>query len=133
MKNYELGFYRMGHGTTVCNKLEEENGDYKRLGNISPLGQLKLRVADLPKEVLKQINAMIQADEFEYEGVTVRKNARTVTQGEFYILNKDTRAVLAEYPLEIQSWKRDVPTDYLMNDDQIKKVVEKHLKNNINA
>ena len=39
---YELGFGRLGNGTTVWNRLEEENGDYKTIAHIEDDGNVTL-------------------------------------------------------------------------------------------
>ena len=40
-KNYDLGFGYLGNGMTVWNRLQEENGDYKKVAHISPEREVK--------------------------------------------------------------------------------------------
>lgn len=54
-KEYELGFYNLGNGTTVANRKKQVRGDYEQLAHISENGYVTLYKNNLPSEVLNQI------------------------------------------------------------------------------
>ena len=60
---YELGFGRLGNGTTVWNRLREENGDYKTIAHIADDGNVTLYEQDMPQEVLDRIYAQAERQE----------------------------------------------------------------------
>ncbi|MGN0162346.1 MAG: hypothetical protein ACI4EA_02020, partial [Candidatus Ornithomonoglobus sp.] len=65
-KKYELGFGKLGNGTTVWNRLEEENHDYKTVAHISDSGEVKY-YEDLPDDVKQLIEEQAAIDKAEYE------------------------------------------------------------------
>lgn len=65
-KEYDLGFGKLGNGTTVWNKLEEENHDYKTVAHISDSGEVKY-YEDLPDDVKQLIEEQAAIDKTEYE------------------------------------------------------------------
>ena len=52
---YELGFGNLGNGTTVWNRLKNENNDYQTIAHISDSGKINFYDKNLPEEVQKQI------------------------------------------------------------------------------
>ncbi|MDO5396887.1 MAG: hypothetical protein Q4G33_03060 [bacterium] len=60
-KEYDLGFGSLGNGTTVWNRLEEENGDYKTVAHIDETGEIKY-YEDLPDDVKQRIEAQAEYD-----------------------------------------------------------------------
>ena len=52
---YELGFGRLGNGTTVWNRLHEVHGDYETIAHISDEGEIKYYRDDMPADVVQQI------------------------------------------------------------------------------
>ena len=54
-KEYELGFYNLGNGTTVANRKKQIRGDYEQIAHISDSGFVTLYKKNLPTEVLNQI------------------------------------------------------------------------------
>ena len=54
-KEYELGFYSLGNGTTVANRKKSIRGDYEQIAHISDSGSVTLYKKNLPVEVLDQI------------------------------------------------------------------------------
>jgi hypothetical protein len=58
MKISYLFFCCLGNGTTVCNKLQEENGDYKTIAHVSKTGRITYYVKNLPQEVISEIKLM---------------------------------------------------------------------------
>ncbi|MDY3031313.1 MAG: hypothetical protein SOS24_06085, partial [Clostridia bacterium] len=65
-KEYALGFGKLGNGTTVWNRLEEENHDYKTVAHISDNGEVKY-YEDLPDYVKQIIEEQAAIDKAEYE------------------------------------------------------------------
>ena len=54
-KQYDLGFGYMGNGTTVWNRLEEVDYDYKTIAHISSDGGTVKYYENVPDEVRKRI------------------------------------------------------------------------------
>jgi LEA14-like dessication related protein len=54
-KEYELGFYSLGNGTTVANRKKSIRGDYEQIAHISDSGFVTLYKKNLPVEILDQI------------------------------------------------------------------------------
>lgn len=52
---YELGYGRLGNGTTVWNRLHEVNGDYETIAHIADDGAIKYYRDDLPPDVRQRI------------------------------------------------------------------------------
>jgi hypothetical protein len=55
LKEYELGFYSLGNGTTVANRKKSIRGDYEQIAHISDSGFVTLYKKNLPVEILDQI------------------------------------------------------------------------------
>lgn len=53
-KKYDLMYCGLGNGTTVCNRAEEEHGDYKNIAHISDNGKIKY-YDTLPEYIKKDI------------------------------------------------------------------------------
>ena len=58
IKRYELGACMKGNGTTVYNRVQEENGDYKNVAHISDKGNITYWEEDLPGEVIREIERL---------------------------------------------------------------------------
>lgn len=54
-KQYDIGFGYMGNGTTVWNRLEEVDYDYKTIAHISGDGSTVKYYEDIPDDVKKRI------------------------------------------------------------------------------
>jgi LEA14-like dessication related protein len=54
-KEYELGFYSLGNGTTVANRKKSIRGDYEQIAHISETGFVTLYKKNLPVEIIDQI------------------------------------------------------------------------------
>lgn len=50
-KQYDIGFGCLGNGTTVWNRLEEVNNDYKTIAHISEDGKEIKYYEELPNEI----------------------------------------------------------------------------------
>lgn len=61
--SYELGFGNLGNGTTVWNRLQIENNDYKTIAHISDNGQVNFYDKNLPEEVKSEISNMASIQE----------------------------------------------------------------------
>ena len=61
-KAYDLGFGMLGNGTTVWNRLEEENHDYKTVAHIGEDGHVTLYEQDMPQAVLDSIYTQAERD-----------------------------------------------------------------------
>lgn len=57
-KKYDLGFGSLGNGTTVWNRAQEVNGDYKTVAHISVGGNITYYDKKMPEDVKKQIEDM---------------------------------------------------------------------------
>lgn len=68
MKNFELFLGCHGNGVSVCNKLIEEHGDYKKIAHISSQGIIKWYVAPntIPNDVLTTIERVATVEKIEY-------------------------------------------------------------------
>jgi len=67
MKRYSLGFGLLGNGTTVWNRLEREDGDYKIVAHISEEGNVTYYDKNMPQEAVDKIEAMADRDRADYE------------------------------------------------------------------
>ena len=54
-KKYDLGFGYLGNGVTVWNRLQEENGDYKKVAHISAEREVKYYDGNLPLDIKQKI------------------------------------------------------------------------------
>lgn len=45
-RKFEIGFFCMGNGLTVCNRAVMEHGDYKTVAWISPAGKIHYRASE---------------------------------------------------------------------------------------
>ena len=59
-KAYDLGFGSLGNGTTVWNRLEERDGDYRTVAHISDDGNVSFYDPDMPPEVIDRIHAVAE-------------------------------------------------------------------------
>ena len=64
-KEYDLGFGYLGNGTTVWNRLEEVDNDYKTIAHISDDGKTIKYYEELPDEVRKHIEAFAEREKTE--------------------------------------------------------------------
>lgn len=64
-KQYDLGFGCLGNGTTVWNRLEEVNNDYKTVAHISGDGKTIKYYEELPDEVRKRIEDFAEHEKAE--------------------------------------------------------------------
>lgn len=60
-KQYEIGFGCLGNGTTVWNRLEEVNNDYKTIAHISEDGTEIKYYEELPNEIKHFIGTIAYA------------------------------------------------------------------------
>lgn len=67
LKRYSLGFGLLGNGTTVWNRLEREDGDYKIVAHISEGGVVTYYDKSMPQEAVDKIEAMADRDKADYE------------------------------------------------------------------
>ena len=67
-EKFELWFGCLGNGTTVCNKVATENGDYKTIAHISEGGNIRLYVTEsyIPAEAMEKIRAMANRTKAEF-------------------------------------------------------------------
>ena len=63
-KKYDLGFGSLGNGTTVWNRAQQVNGDYKTVAHISTGGNITYYDKKMPEDVKKQIEAMAANESF---------------------------------------------------------------------
>ncbi len=65
-KQYDIGYGMLGNGTTVWNRLEEVNNDYKTIAHISVEGDVKY-YEELPEDIKQRIEKVAAADKAKYE------------------------------------------------------------------
>jgi hypothetical protein len=63
-KKYDLGFGSLGNGTTVWNRAQQVNGDYKTVAHISTGGNITYYDKKMPEDVKKQIEDMAANESF---------------------------------------------------------------------
>lgn len=63
MKKYDLGFYSMGNGWSVANRLQEEHGDYKRVAHINTDRTVEYYDKELPENLKEQIEVFARTDD----------------------------------------------------------------------
>ena len=63
-KKFELFMCCMGNGTTICNKVVKEHGDYKTIAHISEHGHIQLYVPEnyIPADAMEKIKQTAEAD-----------------------------------------------------------------------
>ncbi len=59
-KAYDLGFGFLGNGTTVWNRLEEKDGDYRTVAHISDDGNVSIYDTAMPPDVMDRIHAFAE-------------------------------------------------------------------------
>lgn len=82
-KEYDIGFGSLGNGTTVWNRLEEENHDYKTIAHIEDNGEVKY-YEDLPDDVKQIIEHKADIEKANYEKRTFRDTMYNVPYTELY-------------------------------------------------
>ncbi|MBQ7574888.1 MAG: DEAD/DEAH box helicase family protein [Clostridia bacterium] len=65
-KEYDIGFGTLGNGTTVWNRLEEVDNDYKTIAHITSDGKTVKYYEDVPDAVKEQIEAFARKEEHRY-------------------------------------------------------------------
>ncbi|NDO18078.1 helicase [Lachnospiraceae bacterium MD329] len=65
-KQYDIGYGMLGNGTTVWNRLEEVNNDYKTIAHISVEGDVKY-YEELPEDIKQRIEKVAATDKAKYE------------------------------------------------------------------
>lgn len=73
---FELGFGHLGNGTTVWNRLQMENNDYKTIAHISDNGQVAFYDNNLPEDVKKQISDMASIQRSENTRESLKTNVQ---------------------------------------------------------
>jgi len=63
-KKYDLGFGSLGNGTTVWNRAQQVNGDYKTVAHISVGGNITYYDKKMPEDVKRQIEDMAANESF---------------------------------------------------------------------
>jgi N12 class adenine-specific DNA methylase len=66
-KEYDLGYGSLGNGTTVWNRLEQVNGDYKTIAHIADDGTVTLIDKELPQHIVDEINAQAVIEAAQYQ------------------------------------------------------------------
>jgi RNA polymerase-interacting CarD/CdnL/TRCF family regulator len=67
-KKYDLGFGSLGNGTTVWNRAQQVNGDYKTVAHISVGGNITYYDKKMPEDVKRQIEDMAANESVLTEG-----------------------------------------------------------------
>ena len=66
-KEYRLGYGFLGNGTTVWNRAEEVNGDYKTIAHIEDDGSLTLYENELLADILESLKRAAAQDAYQYQ------------------------------------------------------------------
>ena len=66
-KTYSLGFGFLGNGTTVWNRAEQQDGDYKTIAHIEDNGVVQIYDKDMPPEVVALIQRAAEQDATQYQ------------------------------------------------------------------
>jgi hypothetical protein len=77
-KEYELGYGHLGNGTTVWNKFEEENGDYKTVAHIENDGEVKIYDKDMPSYIREEIKRVARGKAVKYADAQAGNAVNTV-------------------------------------------------------
>ena len=75
-QEYDIGFGRLGNGTTVWNRLEEVHGDYKTIAHIEDNGEVKY-YEDLPDDVKQRIERQAEFEKAIYQSINSDRLQRT--------------------------------------------------------
>ena len=88
-KEYELGYGRSGNGTTVWNRLEEVNGDYKTIAHIEDNGEVTF-YEELPEEIKQEIEKQAAYEREIYQSINgnSQRTRRTIAQINYDILSE---------------------------------------------
>ena len=73
---FELGFYCLGNGITVCNKAVTENGDYKQIAHISNGGNIKLYVSEsyIPVKDMEKIRKAAEEERQKFQADFLKRD-----------------------------------------------------------
>ena len=66
-KKYSLGFGFMGNGTTVWNRADLQDGDYKTIAHIEDNGVVQIYDNDMPPEVMELLQQAAEQDATQYQ------------------------------------------------------------------
>ena len=89
-KEYDIGFGSLGNGTTVWNRLEEVNGDYKTIAHIEDNGDVKY-YEELPDDVKQRIERQAEFEKAIYQSInsdTPQRTRRNTEQINYDILSR---------------------------------------------
>ncbi|MBQ3427526.1 MAG: DEAD/DEAH box helicase family protein [Clostridia bacterium] len=89
-QEYDIGFGSLGNGTTVWNRLEEVNGDYKTIAHIEDNGDVKY-YEELPDDVKQRIERQAEFEKAIYQSInsdTPQRTRRNTEQINYDILTE---------------------------------------------
>ena len=89
-QEYDIGFGSLGNGTTVWNRLEEVNGDYKTIAHIEDNGDVKY-YEELPDDVKQRIEQQAEFEKAIYQSInsdTPQRTRRNTEQINYDILTE---------------------------------------------
>ena len=68
MRKYDIGFFCLGNGVTVCNRAVMQNGDYKIIAHISAGGNVDYRENKerMPTYIIEAIEDMADSERKKY-------------------------------------------------------------------
>ena len=122
---YDLGFGHLGNGTTVWNRLQIENNDYKTIAHISYRGQVNFYDENLPANIKLQIMDMAdiqgakleknENNEIGYDENSLTRYTSLVHQGSEIVQQSNPR------PTNDTTIAQEILTNYITNKTKIMK------------
>lgn len=126
---YDLGYARLGNGTSVYNRAKEVSGDYESIAHISEEGHIKFRKDNLPESVKEKVNNFWKNYDkgrtVNHKGYEAIRNSISQTQGTVTIY-KDGKEMWTISETITPDYSRKNP--YKKNDEEIKEVIDFYIK-----
>jgi hypothetical protein len=123
-KKYDIGMGRLGNGTTVYNRAEEEWGDYKKIAHISDNGTVKYYDKSLPSNIKKMIEkhaSKMRESVNEAEFNRIKDEIRLITG----LVNAQKSLKLESINSESRVWTSAQEREVAKLDDEFRKYLVK--------
>ena len=129
-KKYDLGFGSLGNGTTVWNRAQEVNGDYKTVAHISTGGNITFYDKTMPAEVKKQIEDFAANESLVKEGAMADLDILAQEAKDFKdfvkTFKKEYKNMDAGNQNELEAWLQTVYDSAKENMDESIEINEKN-------
>jgi hypothetical protein len=123
-KKYDIGMGRLGNGTTVYNRAEEEWGDYKKIAHISDNGTVKYYDKSLPSKIKSMIEkhaSKMRESVNEAEFNRIKDEIRLITG----LVNAQKSLKLESINSESRVWTSAQEREVAKLDDEFRKYLVK--------